>query len=194
METPHVYMIAGPNGAGKTSAAMTLLPNYLKLDEFVNADKIARGLSPIKPENAAFEAGKLTINRINHLIENKKDFAFETTASGHIHRRTLEKCKEHGYKVNIIFIYLLAPELAIKRVHNRVTQGGHNVPNNDIIRRYNNGLDKFIKYYLPLADYLEIYDNSYSSLELVAKGKKDDLIIHMDDVWKKITGDNYERK
>lgn len=132
---PSVIMIAGPNGAGKTTAAMTLLPDFLHMREFVNADEIARGLSPLNASSVAIEAGRLMLKRLHTLIEQRKHFAFETTGAGQGHIRTLERCRDAGYEISLAFLYLLSAEVAIDRVKLRVSQGGHDVPQPDIIRR-----------------------------------------------------------
>jgi predicted ABC-type ATPase len=103
---PSVYMVAGCNGAGKTTAIMTLLPDYLNICNFLNADEIARGLSPLNPQSAVIDAGRLMLQQLDKIILQKKDFAFETTASGLGHIKTLKKCLSAGYKIHIIYLYL----------------------------------------------------------------------------------------
>ncbi len=164
---PTVVMIAGPNGAGKTSTAMALLPD-LHVREFVNADEIARGLSPLNATSVAIEAGRLMLKRLHSLIELRRHFAFETTGAGHGHIRTLERCREMGYNISLVFLYLSSANLAADRVELRVSQGGHDVPQADITRRYNKGIKMFFTHYVPLADKVEVYDNSYGDTRLVA--------------------------
>jgi predicted ABC-type ATPase len=155
-----VYMIGGPNGAGKTTLAMELLPNFLEINEFVNADNIANGLSPFNPDSMAITAGKLMLTRIKNLIEEEKSFAFETTCAGRNHLQTLKKCKDQGYETNLIFLWLASTELAIQRVASRVKQGGHNIPANIVSRRYKSGLRNLLNIYIPFCDVVTVYDCS----------------------------------
>jgi predicted ABC-type ATPase len=121
---PNLYTIAGCNGAGKTTASFTVLPEMLDCDEFINADEIARGLSPLNPEKAAIEAGRLMLTKIDKLISNKKDFAFETTLATKSYVKTILKAKGNGYQVSLVFFWLDSVKLAINRVHTRVLEGG----------------------------------------------------------------------
>jgi predicted ABC-type ATPase len=164
---PQVIMVAGANGSGKTSAAMTLLPNLDCLN-FINADEIAKGLSPLNPEIAAVDAGRLMLQRLNKTIHTQQSFSFETTGAGLIHIRTLQKCRKAGYYIRILYLYLSSVEIAIERVANRVLQGGHNVPINDIKRRYNKGLKRLLIDYTPLANEVKIVDNSYGLMRTIA--------------------------
>lgn len=195
MSQPHVVMIAGPNGAGKTSAAMTLLPDYLNIREFVNADEIARGLSPLNQNAAAAAAGRIMKERIDHLIENRQNFAFETTAAGTTRRLTMKKCREAGYAISIVFLYLSSPALAIERVKLRVSQGGHDIPEQQIIDRFYRGIKNFFTIYVPLAGVVEIYDNSLAEPSLIAKKLSiaPDWIVHDSAIWQKIQGTNHEK-
>lgn len=131
-----IYVIAGPNGAGKTTASQSLLPELLDCNEFVNADEIAKALSPFKPESVALEAGRIMLSRINHLMENGQTFAFETTLATKSYKNLLQKAKELGFETFLIFIYLNSDELAIQRVKTRVIEGGHNITEETIKRRY----------------------------------------------------------
>lgn len=158
--TPKVFMIGGPNGAGKTTAAMLLLPQYLDVFEFVNADEIARGINPLKPETADIAAGRVMIGRIRDLVTARKNFAFETTCAGHHHVATLNDCRAAGYQISVVFYWLPLPEEAIWRVKRRVKQGGHNIPEATIRRRYFAGLKNLVNIYLPLVDLAVVYNNS----------------------------------
>ncbi len=137
---PNLYIIAGCNGAGKTTASFTVLPDMLDCDEFINADEIARGISPLNPEKVSIEAGRFMLTKIEKLIASNKDFAFETT---------------------------LATKSYVKT---RVHDGGHNIPEPVIIRRYYSGLSNLFNLYLPICDYWMIFDNSVAPSELVAEG------------------------
>jgi len=175
---PNLYIIAGCNGAGKTTASFTVLPEMLNCEEFINADEIARGLSPLKPENAAIEAGKLMLNKINKLIQNEKDFAFETTLSSRSYTNTILRAKSKGYFTTLVFFWLDSVELAIERVKMRVFEGGHTIPEPIIRRRYSAGVRNLFDLYIPVCDYWMIFDNSKTPSELVAEGyMKDDIEI-----------------
>lgn len=155
-----ILMIAGPNGEGKTTTALTLIPNLPLLYEFVNADEIARGLAPLHQESVALAASKLMIQRIKEMLKDGKSFAFETTASGVNYVRHLSRAKDLGYEINLMYIWLSRADLAVQRVIQRVKQGGHNIPEQTIRRRYVASLKNLIKYYLPLADSVLVVDNS----------------------------------
>src|SRR5690242_6335806 len=100
---PHLVILAGPNGAGKSTAAPALLRGALRVDEFVNADVIAAGLSGFHPEGAAIEAGRVMLHRLNHLAERRASFAFETTLSGRTTARLLEELYRRGYRSHLIY-------------------------------------------------------------------------------------------
>lgn len=167
---PNLYIIAGCNGAGKTTASFTVLPEMLDCDEFVNADEIAKGLSPLKPESAAIEAGRIMLQKIDNFINKKIDFAFETTLSTRSYTHTILKAKQNGYDVTLLFFWLDSTNLAIERVKSRVIEGGHNIQSDVIIRRYYNGLKNLFKLYIPIADLWMIFDNSSTSAVLIAEG------------------------
>jgi len=124
---PKLYIISGCNGAGKTTASYTILPEMLHCKEFVNADEIAKGLSPFKPESASIQAGKIMIERIRNLISNGTDFALETTLATRTHAKMIKFAQENGYKVTLLFFWLSVPNLAVERVKMRVASGGHNI-------------------------------------------------------------------
>ena len=167
---PNLYIIAGCNGAGKTTASFTVLPEMLNCDEFINADEIARGLSPFNPDKAAIEAGRVMLSKIDKLIENQKDFAFETTLSTKSYTNTIEKARQRDYQITLVFFWLDSVDLAIERVKTRVIEGGHDIPENVIIRRYYSGLTNLFNLYIPICDYWMIFDNSVAPSELVAEG------------------------
>ena len=124
----HLYIIAGCNGAGKTTASFTVLPEMLGCREFVNADEIAKGLSPFNPEGVAIQAGRLMIDRIIHLLKEGETFAFETTLATRSYVKLIQRAQKRGYFVTLLFFSLSSPEQAIARVAKRVSQGGHNIP------------------------------------------------------------------
>jgi predicted ABC-type ATPase len=186
---PEIFIIAGCNGAGKTTAAYNLLPNVFKTVEFVNADEIARGLSPLNVEGVAFQAGRIMLERIDYLIANKKSFSFETTLSGLSYIEILSKAKEIGYGITFFFVYLSSIELAINRVALRVSKGGHNIPIETIERRYKKGLQNFSKY-ATLADEWYLLDNSGGEYALIAKSIAEAKEIINFDLYKLITGND----
>lgn len=167
---PNLYIIAGCNGAGKTTASYTVLPEMLDCQEFINADEIAKGLSPFHPEKAAIEAGRIMLTKIDRFIENKVDFSFETTLASKTYVNTLKKAKQNQYKVTMLFFWLDSVELAKERVASRVLEGGHNIPEMVIERRYYSGLKNLFRLYLPLCDFWMIFNNSNPKTELIAEG------------------------
>ncbi|MDD4190709.1 MAG: zeta toxin family protein [Mangrovibacterium sp.] len=166
---PNLYIISGCNGAGKTTASLTVLPEMLNCHEFLNADEIAKGLSPINPERAKIEAGRIMLQKIDRLMQMSHDFAFEATLSSKNFAETIRKAKEHGYMTTLIFFWLDSPDLAIARVKTRVQEGGHDVPNHVVIRRYYAGLKNLFELYIPLCDYWMIFDKSKLAPELIAE-------------------------
>jgi predicted ABC-type ATPase len=167
-----LYVISGCNGAGKTTASYTILPDMLNCNEFVNADEIAKGLSPFNPNKVAIKAGRLMLNRINELVELGEDFAFETTLSTRSYVNTIKTAQEKGYFVTVLYFWLNSPELAIERVKIRVEEGGHDIPEQTIRRRYDLGIKNMYSLYIPIADYWMFIDNSKSPFEVIADGEK----------------------
>jgi predicted ABC-type ATPase len=167
---PRCIIVAGPNGAGKTTFARDYLPGIARLVHFVNADLIAGGISPLRPEFAALAAGRLMLREISRLVEAKAEFAFESTLSGLHYAKRIEEWKNKGYLIEIIYIRLASPRLALRRIANRVRQGGHDVPRADVIRRFKRGWTNFLDVYQPLADHWAIYENSESTPKLLKGG------------------------
>ncbi len=183
-----VYVIAGPNGAGKTTFAMDYLLNEVHCEEFVNADMIARGLSPFNEEAAAIQAGRLFLKRIHQLAEQKTDFAFETTLSGTGHVTFLRKLQEAGYETQLYFIWIPTAALSQKRVSSRVQKGGHNIPADVIKRRFKKGIANLFSVYKPVCDRIFIFDNSSTTPEPVAVLYKDEIEVLVLSTWNKIRG------
>lgn len=181
MKKPRLFIIAGCNGAGKTTASFTVLPEMLDCHEFVNADEIARGLSPFNPEGVAIQAGRLMIDRVLYLLKEGIDFAFETTLSTRSYTRLIERAQRRGYFVTLLFFSLPTPEQAVKRVAQRVSQGGHNIPLDVIYRRFEAGLQNFFHLYMPIVDYWALYDNSTCPTRKIASGMKSSGSIIMED-------------
>jgi predicted ABC-type ATPase len=169
MKDRNLYIIAGCNGAGKTTASYTILPEIIECKEFVNADEIAKGLSPFQPEKVSFEAGRIMLNRINELLEYNESFAFETTLSTKSYKNKILKAKEQGYTITLLFFWLNNIQLAKERVKIRVKEGGHNIPNDIIERRYLKGIINLFDIYLEIVDGTLIFDNSYGKHELIAQ-------------------------
>jgi predicted ABC-type ATPase len=138
-----IIILAGPNGAGKSTLAPFLLRDWLGLTEFVNADVIASGLSAFEPERAAFEAGRIMLRRLRELVAQRQNFAFETTLATRSYATWLRQLMQEGWHVNLVFIWLDSPELAVQRVAARVAAGGHDIPEATIRRRYDKGIRNF---------------------------------------------------
>lgn len=168
-----LFIISGCNGAGKTTASYTILPEVLDCEEFVNADEIAKGLSPFHPESAAIQSGRLMLDRINRLIAEGQDFAFETTLATRSYKNFVLKAKENGYHITLLFFWLRSSDLAVKRVETRVKEGGHNIPENVIRRRYENGLRNFFGLFEPIVDEWMFIDNSGEPYEIIARKNLD---------------------
>lgn len=164
---PICYIIAGPNGAGKTTFAMEFLPRIAGCRNFINADLIARGLSPLNVDAAAMEAGRLFLHQIQGQVEAENDFAFETTLSGLTYGRLLRTLRERGYAIRVYYLWIPTVDLTLRRIAARVKRGGHNIPAEVARRRYRKGLANLFVHYLPLADYCAIFDNSSAAPVLV---------------------------
>ena len=169
----HLYIICGPNGAGKTTASYSVLPKILLCKEFVNADEIARGLSPFNPENVAIEAGRLMLSRIKELLFRNESFSIETTLATRSYFRLIEKAHQQGYEVTLIYFWLKSPEQAIERVAERVSKGGHNIPQDIIVRRYYEGINNLFSIYMPIVDTWILVNNSETPRSVIATGGKD---------------------
>ncbi|MCR5181246.1 MAG: zeta toxin family protein [Bacteroidaceae bacterium] len=178
----NLYVIAGCNGAGKTTASFTVLPEMLNCREFVNADEIAKGLSPFNPEGVAIQAGRLMIDRIIHLLKEGETFAFETTLATRSYVKLIQQAQKRGYFVTLLFFSLASHEQAIARVAKRVSQGGHNIPTEVIHRRFEAGLQNLFQLYIPIVDYWTLYDNSTVPSAKIACGWKDQRINVIDTV------------
>lgn len=167
-----LYIISGCNGAGKTTASYTVLPEMLNCREFVNADEIARGISPFQPEKVAIQAGRIMLNRIKDLLTQDSDFAFETTLASKSYAKLINEAQEKGYFATLVYFWLNSPELAVERVKSRVEEGGHFVPEEVIHRRYQSGIRNLSDIYIPISDYWIIIDNSQPPFEIIAEGHK----------------------
>jgi predicted ABC-type ATPase len=181
---PDLYIIAGCNGAGKTTASITVLPEILKCKEFVNADNIAAGLSPFNPENVALEAGRIMLQRMNQLIDERESFAIETTLATRSYVSLIKKIHEYGYKVTLLYFWLKSPEFAVQRVAKRVSKGGHNIPKDVIERRYYRGISNMINLYIPVVDKWSVVDNLDSIPNMIAEGfMNEEKVIIYPELW-----------
>lgn len=167
---PSLYIIAGPNGAGKTTFIKRFAPRELALLDFINADEIARGLAPLAPERAQIEAGRLVLTRFRQFVADRRDFVLETTLSGRTYRRLFEQAKTAGYHLRLDFLCLPTLEDSVRRVADRVEQGGHNVPLEDLRRRFKVSLQNLFHMYRPVVDRWSIYNNSEHPPVLLAYG------------------------
>lgn len=174
-DKPLLLIVAGPNGAGKTTFIDTYLPEYTSVREFVNADLIAKGISPFAPEGASVEAGRFLLRRVHQLLDDRISFALETTLSGRGHVELFREAKNLGYDIQLYYIYLDSVELSLSRIEERVRKGGHNVPRADVIRRYGRSLENFFQLYLPFANEWQIFENSGKECRPVAAWVGDEL-------------------
>jgi predicted ABC-type ATPase len=163
-------IIAGPNGAGKTTFARDFLPREGDFRNFINADLIAEGISPLDPESAAVRAGELMLAEIRRSVQQLENFAFETTLSGRTYARHIPRWQEAGYRVELIFLRLRVVRLAISRVKSRVSRGGHHVPASVVRRRFHRGLHNFEELYRPIVDHWILFDNSQQPTRWLEEG------------------------
>lgn len=171
-----LYIIAGPNGAGKSTAARTLLPHIWQCREFVNADEIARGLSPFNPDSVSVSAGKIMLHRIEALLQGDESFSIETTLATRSYVSLIEKAHEKGFQVSLLYLWLNSPDLSRLRVNQRVSEGGHNIPTEVIRRRYRLGISNLFRLFLPVIDEWVIYDNSQNPRICIASGVRQSMV------------------
>ncbi|MBR1473309.1 MAG: zeta toxin family protein [Paludibacteraceae bacterium] len=188
MQHPNLYIIAGPNGAGKTTASYTLLPEILHCVNFVNADEIARGLSPFSPETVDVQAARIMLDRIEELLSQKADFGIETTLATRSYVQLVRRAQASGYKVHLLFFYLETPEQAIQRVAQRVSNGGHGIPEEVIRRRFKRGIDNLLNLYLPICDSVLIYNNIKTPAQLIVrkKSRREKVEVVEDVMWNQL--------
>jgi predicted ABC-type ATPase len=174
-------IIGGPNGAGKTTAAPTLLQGELSVEEFVNADVIASGLSAFNAAGAAITAGRVMLTRLRELARRRKSFAFESTLASRLLASWLAELKRSRFRIYMLFLWLPDPEAALLRVATRVRLGGHAVPNETVLRRYHAGIENFFELYQPLATSWRVYDSSGAGVpRLIAFGRGRKTIRRLD--------------
>ena len=195
LKVPNIYVIAGCNGAGKTTASFTILPEMLDCKEFVNADEIAKGLSPFQPESVSFHAGRIMIERIDELLNSGVDFGFETTLTTLSYLNTIKLAKQKGYTINLLYFWLNDVNLAIERVKTRVSEGGHDIPEETIRRRYSRGIYNLTNKFTNLCDYWIVINNSSRPFTFVAEGQGLlELKVHDTLVWQQIKNQSDEEK
>ena len=173
----NVYIIAGPNGAGKTTFAREFLPNYADCRNFINADLIAEGLSPFSPQSAAVRAGRLMLEEIRLSAQRRIDFGFETTLSGRSHLNLVRRLKKRGYGVHFFYLWIPSVELALSRIRERVSRGGHDVPEPVVRRRFERSIRNFLTIYRLLASRWIVFDNSEISLSVIASQEEGKLLV-----------------
>ena len=186
---PSLYIIAGPNGAGKTTFIKRFAPRELALLDFINADEIARGLSPFAPERALLEAGRLVLNRFRHFVEDGRDFVLETTLSGKTYRRLFADARRAGYAIQLDFLMLPTVEHSLRRVARRVLSGGHNVPDADVRRRFAVSLRNLFTLYRPVLDYWRLHAASVGRSRLIAHGSTTALTVEDKPAFAKVVTD-----
>jgi len=175
--SPDLYVIAGPNGAGKTIFAREFLPNYADCRNFINADLIAQGVAPFSPEAVAFRAGRLMLEEINLYVKRSEDFGFETTLSGRSYLSLIRHLKKRGYEVHFFFLWIPTVDLALTRVRGRVLEGGHDVPEPVVRRRFGRSIHNFFVRYRQLANSWTLFDNSGATPAVIAFEKEGTLRI-----------------
>lgn len=185
-KAPTCYIIAGPNGAGKTTFALTYLQEIAGCRNFINADLIAQGLSPLDYLAAEYEAGRIFLKEIYSNIERRTDFAFETTLSGRSYIGLLKKLKLNGWKIVLFFLWIPNSDFSKKRIKERVSHGGHNVPPETIRRRFPKVMSNFVKIYMPLCDNVFCYDNSNPNPSLIFERDEKGVRITQNDVYLQI--------
>ena len=183
---PDFYLFGGPNGAGKTTLALKLLPG-MDCHEFVNADAIARALSPFAPESVALQSGVLMMKRLRELATKNVSFGTESTLAARAWVPFIRDCRERGYRFNLIYVWLPDVEMNVGRVASRVRAGGHDIPEEVIRRRYDAGRRNFVELYKPLADTWRIFNNATLSETVIAEGGRQRPTLILDlEAWSKI--------
>src|SRR5258708_34486705 len=197
MDEPNLILLAGPNGAGKSTAAQDLLRGALHVDEFVNADVIARGLSAFKPEDAAIAAGRVMLARLKELAAQRRNIAFESTLASRTFAPWIRELRKTGYRFHLFYFWLPSAEDCIRRVRERKSLGGHFVPEEEIRRRYGRGIHNLFELYIPIADNWSVFDNTQKPRRLIATGRLEQqpAVMHRRywDTLKKEYGDVAER-
>lgn len=187
-EKPTCYIIAGSNGSGKTTFALEFLPKHAGCTNFINPDLIASGLSPFKPENASIASGRIVLQQIDENSFSGRNFSIETTLSGKTYFNVFSDLRSKGYLLHMFYLWIPNPDLAIRRIKQRVEAGGHNVPSKDVLRRFDRSLFNLFNIYLPIIDILRFFDNSEEKPLLVFEkiNRKRNIFNH--EKYRQITG------
>jgi predicted ABC-type ATPase len=193
-QKPTCFVIAGPNGAGKTTFALRYLPQIAGCRNFVNADLIAYGLSPFDSLSAQYEAGRFFLREIYANIDKRVDFAFETTLAGRSQINLLKKLRQDGWRIVLFFLWIPGAAFSRSRVRERVKNGGHDIPENAVYRRYPRVMRNFIKIYIPLCDKVICYDNSGPKFVPVFEQESEVLHIFNQNIYEIILGQSNENK
>ena len=183
---PSLYIISGCNGSGKTTASYTVLPEMLGCTQFVNSDEFAKSFSPFDPSAASISAGRFMLLKIRYLLHRKEDFCIETTLATRSLMRTIEEAKENGYEITLLYFWINSPELAVKRVRDRVETGGHSIPEHVIRRRYDMGLRYFFNDYMEVSDRWLLVDNSHNPFRLIAEGDRHRKLVRDPETYERI--------
>jgi len=191
---PRMYILSGCNGSGKTTASYTLLPEMLECSQFVNSDEFAKSLSPFDPSEASVTASRYMLLRIRYLLQHKQDFCIETTLATRSLTGIIKQAHELGYTVTLLYFWLNSPDLAVKRVAERVKTGGHNIPEETIRRRYAVGLKYFFDNYSPQCERWVLADNSQTPFSVVAEGSGDRINIRDEEKYRIILAQAKESK
>jgi predicted ABC-type ATPase len=191
---PHAYVIAGSNGAGKTTFVRQFLPRYASCREFLNADLMAAGISPFDPDAAAVAAARTLLARMKELIRHGKNFGFETTLAGKTYLSILRDMRERGYRTHLFYLWLPDVDMAIARVAERVEEGGHNVPEAAVRRRFEVGPQNLRKLYVPLFDTWMLFDNSMLHPRRAAWYDGKDLRVLKAELYERVFGPTQENE
>lgn len=188
MSNPNIVLIGGPNGAGKSTIARSVLADLIGLGEFVNADTLAAGLNGFDPERAAFAAGRIMLQRLRELAEARASFAFESTLASRTFAPWLIARAAEGYEINVVFVWLNSPSMAVRRVRARVLAGGHSIPEEVVRRRYARSVVNFVNLYKPIAHRWRVYDNSALDGARIVAGRDLDGLeqVHLPEIWDRI--------
>ena len=186
MSNPELIIVAGPNGAGKTTSIAQILKNHEIA--YINADEIYKGLAigKSKPSHLHITAGKTAIKLANDYITRKQSFIIETTLSGSFHTKLIEQAKQHGFTVTLAYLYLNSPDIAVARVEKRHRLGGHNIPKDDVIRRYHKSVYNLYHVYRTMVDELTVYNSTDSEMLHIYKKIDNIETITNKQVWQSI--------
>lgn len=186
---PNLVIVAGPNGAGKSTVADFLITNR-SIDNYINADVIAKGMAVSENSGSDIMAGRVLLNAIETSLDKGQSFAFESTMAGSSWRKLLKDARTKGYEITICYVAVDSVDTALIRIRQRVAEGGHNIPNSTVRRRYQRSLEMFFSAYRHLCDCWYFFDNSGTAARLVASMEENsNPLIILPELWRK-----YERR